>query len=138
MYYGTIGRGYLFFINLKNVQIKCYSFSKYSLFFLRSIAQLFTQLYMNCFFQFISWTDWVNAGKFLDNCWISWQIMADMKEVYDNLIIKAHKTCFACQSISILFIVLLMYNFDLNLLLHSAHCLFASCIYSGSSRAGPF
>ena len=64
-------------------------------------------------------------------------MMADMKEVYDNLIIKAHKTCFVCQSISILFIVLGMYNFDLNLLLHSAHCLFASCIYSGSSRAGP-
>ena len=39
------------------------------------------------FGQFISWTIWVNSGKFMDNCWISCQAMADMKKVYDDLII---------------------------------------------------
>ena len=29
----------------------------------------------------------VNPGKFKDNCWISCQVMADMKKVYNNLII---------------------------------------------------
>ena len=37
--------------------------------------------------QFISWTNWVNSGKFMDSCWISCQVMAYMKKVYDNLII---------------------------------------------------
>ena len=40
------------------------------------------------FCQFISWTNWVNSGKFMDNCWILCQIMADIKKVYDNLIIN--------------------------------------------------
>ena len=39
------------------------------------------------FCQFISWTNYVNSGKFMDNCWISCQVMADMKKVYDHLII---------------------------------------------------
>ena len=52
---------------------------QYRLFFLRSIAQLFCQ--------FISWTNWVNSGKFMDNCWISCQVMADMETIYDDLII---------------------------------------------------
>ena len=39
------------------------------------------------FCQFISWTNWVDSGKFMDNCWISCQVMADMKKVYDELII---------------------------------------------------
>ena len=39
------------------------------------------------FCQFISWTNWVNSGKFMGNCWISCQVMADMKKVYDDLII---------------------------------------------------
>ena len=39
------------------------------------------------FCQFISWTNWVNSGKFMDNWWISYQVMADMKKVYNNLII---------------------------------------------------
>ena len=29
----------------------------------------------------------VNSGKFMDNCWISCQVMANMKKVYDDLII---------------------------------------------------
>ena len=37
--------------------------------------------------QFISSTNWVNSGKFMDNCWISCQVMVDMKKVYNNLII---------------------------------------------------
>ena len=39
------------------------------------------------FCKFISWTIRVNSGKFMNNCWISCQVMADMKNVYDNLII---------------------------------------------------
>ena len=57
------------------------------LFFLRSISQFFTQIYMNCFFQFISWTNWVDSGKFMDNCWISCQVMADVEKFYNDLII---------------------------------------------------
>ena len=38
------------------------------------------------FCKFISWTNWVNSGWFMDNCWISCQVMADMKKVYDDLI----------------------------------------------------
>ena len=36
------------------------------------------------FCQFISWTNWVNSGKSMNNCWISCQVM---KKVYDDLII---------------------------------------------------
>ena len=32
------------------------------------------------FCQFISWTNWVNSRKFMDNCWISCQFMADIKK----------------------------------------------------------
>ena len=32
-------------------------------------------------------TDLVNSAKFMDNCWISCQVMADMKRVYNDLII---------------------------------------------------
>ena len=39
------------------------------------------------FFQFISWTNFVNSGKFMNNWWISCQVMADMKKIYDDLII---------------------------------------------------
>ena len=35
---------------------------------------------------FISWTNWVNSGKFMDNCWIPCQVIADMENFYDNLI----------------------------------------------------
>ena len=49
-----------------------------------------TILYTNLhavFCQFISWTNWVNSGKFMDNCWISCQVMAGIEKVYDDLII---------------------------------------------------
>ena len=52
--------------------------------------QFSTQIYTNCFVnssQFISWTNWVNFVKFLDNFWISCQVMADMKKVYDDFTI---------------------------------------------------
>ena len=39
------------------------------------------------FCQFISWTNWVNTGEFMDNCWIPCQVMADVKKVYNDLII---------------------------------------------------
>ena len=32
------------------------------------------------FCQFISWTNMVNSDKFIDNWWISFQVMADMKK----------------------------------------------------------
>ena len=60
----------------------------------------YTNLY-ELFCQFISWTNWVNSGKFMDNCWISCQVMADMKKVYDDLIIinlfQAFKTWWGHQ-----------------------------------------
>ena len=59
----------------------------YRLFFLRLIAQLFTKILHELFCQFISWTNWVYSGKFLDNCWISCQVMADMEIFYNDLII---------------------------------------------------
>ena len=49
-------------------------------------AIFYTNLH-ELFCQFISWTNLVNSGKFMDNCWISCQVMADMKKVYDDLII---------------------------------------------------
>ena len=57
----------------------------YRLFFLRSFYTNLPEL----FCQFISWTNWVNSGKSMYNCWISCQVMADndMEKIYDNLII---------------------------------------------------
>ena len=49
-------------------------------------AIFYTNLH-ELFCQFISWTNWVNSGKLMNNCWISCQVMADMKKVYDDLII---------------------------------------------------
>ena len=34
--------------------------------------------------QFISWTNWVNSGNFMDICRISCQVMADMEKFYDD------------------------------------------------------
>ena len=51
-----------------------------------SLDLFYTNLH-ELFCQFISWTNWVNSGKFMDNCWKSCQVMADMKKVYDDLII---------------------------------------------------
>ena len=39
------------------------------------------------FCQFISWKNWVNSGRFMDNCWILCQVMADTEKIYDDLII---------------------------------------------------
>ena len=58
---------------------------KYRLFCLRLIAHFFTNSHQS-FCQFISWTNWENSVKFRDNCWISCQVVADMKKVYDDLI----------------------------------------------------
>ena len=60
---------------------------KYRLFFLRSIAQLYSKNLHELFFQFISWTNLVNSGKSMDNCWISCQVMAGMKKAYNDLTI---------------------------------------------------
>ena len=76
--------------------------NRYRLFLLRSthcFASLLKQMYDYCsdyaifsknvhklFCQLISWTNWVNSGKFMDNCWISCQVMADMKKIYEDLI----------------------------------------------------
>ena len=37
------------------------------------------------FCKFIIWTNRVNSGKFMDNCYISFQVIDDMKKNYDNL-----------------------------------------------------
>ena len=71
-------------ILLINQKIALY---EYRLFFLRSIVQFFYTNLHELFCQFISWTNWVNSGKFLDNSWISCQVMADMEKLYDDLII---------------------------------------------------
>ena len=57
----------------------------YRLFFLRLIAQFFYTNLHELFCQFISWTNWANSGKFIDNCWIFCQVMVDMEKFYDNL-----------------------------------------------------
>ena len=57
----------------------------YRLFFLRSCA-IFYKKILELFCQFISWTNWVNFGKFMDKCWISCQLMVDMKIFYNDLI----------------------------------------------------
>ena len=49
-------------------------------------AILYTNLH-ELFCQFIIWTNWVNSGKFMDNCWISCQVMVDMEKFYGDLII---------------------------------------------------
>ena len=49
-------------------------------------AIFYTDLH-ELFCQFISWTNWVNSGKFMGNCWISCHVMADMKTVNNYLII---------------------------------------------------
>ena len=38
-------------------------------------AIFYTNLH-ELFCHFISWTNWVNSGKFMENCWISCQVMA--------------------------------------------------------------
>ena len=51
------------------------------------VCPIFYTYLHELFCQFINWTNWVNSGKFMDNCWISCQVMADMKKVYDDLTI---------------------------------------------------
>ena len=71
---------------LENYQ--CINWKNTKLFFLRSTAHFFYINSHELFCQFISWTNWVNSGKFMDSCWISCQVMADMKKVFDDLIIN--------------------------------------------------
>ena len=57
-------------------------------------AIFYTNLH-ELFCPFISWTNWINSGKFMDNWWISCQVMADIKKVYDDLIIiNLYHECF--------------------------------------------
>ena len=49
-------------------------------------AIFYTHLH-ELFCQFISWTNWVNSGKLMGNCWISCQVMADLEKIYNDLII---------------------------------------------------
>ena len=41
---------------------------------------IFLHKFIGIVCQFISWTNWVNSGKFVDNYWISCQVKADMKK----------------------------------------------------------
>ena len=59
----------------------------YRLFFSRLIAQFFYTNLHAWFCQFINWTYWVNSGKFMYNCWISCQVIADIEKIYNDLII---------------------------------------------------
>ena len=80
-------------MHIKFVIFKGYSISKItkSEFALISTGYSFWDRLRNflhkLIFQFISSTNRVNSGKFMDNCWISCQIMAGMKKVYKDLII---------------------------------------------------
>ena len=58
------------------------SFTGYS--FWDQLRIFYTNLH-ELFCQLISWTNRVNSGKFMDNCWISCQVMADVKKVYDAI-----------------------------------------------------
>ena len=49
-------------------------------------AIFYTNLH-ELFCQFISWTNWINSGNFMDNCWMPCQVMADMEKFYDDFII---------------------------------------------------
>ena len=73
---------------LFNCTFKCIvSISTIQVIILRLIAQFFyTNLHM-LFCQFINWTNWVNSGEFMDNCFISCHDMAEMKKVYNDLLI---------------------------------------------------
>ena len=51
--------------------------------FLDQLRNFYTKLH-ELFCKCISWTNSVNSGKSMDNYWISCQVMADMKKVYDN------------------------------------------------------
>ena len=44
------------------------------------LYNFYTDLH-DLFCQYINWTNQVNSGKFMDNYWISCQVMADMKKV---------------------------------------------------------
>ena len=48
--------------------------------FVIDYAIFYTNLH-ELFCQFISWTNWVNSGKFMDNCWILCEVTADKKKV---------------------------------------------------------
>ena len=65
--------------NFKTAQIQVILFEIDCAIFYTDLHELFCQ--------FISWTKLANSGKFRDNCWISCQVMADMKKVYNDLII---------------------------------------------------
>ena len=89
-----IPKGLLFpLVPSKNIQTETTEISRRNfetfeiLYFLRSIAQFFYTNLHELFCQFISWTNWVNSGKSMDNCWISCQVMADMENFYDDLMI---------------------------------------------------
>ena len=69
---GIFGNGIMYNVQVILFEIDC--------------AIFYTNLH-ELFCHFISWTNWVNSGKFMDNCWISCQVMADMEKFYDDLII---------------------------------------------------
>ena len=75
----------------------------------------YTNLYKS-FCQFMSWTNWVKSGKFMDNCWIWFQVMADMKKVYDGLIIINLESLFTIILAWLFFSVLFELTFRLSYL----------------------
>ena len=73
---------------------------------------------MNCFVSsYLSWTNWVNSGKFMDNCWILCQVMADKENFYNDLIIinlyqKYQKTFVLVGTEGVFFQCKLFQNFN--------------------------
>ena len=65
--------------------LRIWSFVQFILFEI-DCAIFYTNLH-ELFSQFISWTNWANSCKFMDNWWISCQGLADMEKFYDDLII---------------------------------------------------
>ena len=82
---GKIGN---FWMVSRNFFLHIYLFCQYVQVILFEIdcAISYTDLH-ELFCQLISWTNWVNSGKLIDYCWISCHVMADMKKVYNDLII---------------------------------------------------
>ena len=64
----------------KNLQLRVYTSAQIILYEID--CAIFYKKLHELFCQFISWKNWVNSGKFMDNCWISCQVMKLMKKSF--------------------------------------------------------
>ena len=80
----------MFEFKKKILDATCTNFANFIINIIIIIYEINCAIYTNLhelFCQFIIWTNWVNSGKFMGNCWISRQVMADMEKFNDDLII---------------------------------------------------